>query len=76
MAKSIVLLIWVAVISNLLFVYPPVLSTILLGLGVLLLIGHLVEYFMERSRINAKGHSAAKSFLMTMVFGVVYIKDL
>jgi uncharacterized protein YhhL (DUF1145 family) len=44
------------------------------AIAIMLLLIHLIEFFAFQKAIKAKNDSGAKSFFMTMVFGVVYFK--
>ncbi|MEM7358305.1 MAG: DUF1145 domain-containing protein [Pseudomonadota bacterium] len=72
MPKIILLIVWaiVAVSFFVDFAYSDILSKF----GIALAVIHVVEFFIYRKNIEAKGDGLAKSFLMTLVFGVVYIR--
>lgn len=74
MKKAIVLALWALVIVNLVTVLPTAMVMPLKIFGVLLVVAHIAEYFIFSEQIKAKGDSRMKSMLMTLVFGVVYIK--
>lgn len=76
MWKAAVLLIWAAIIANLLLTLPAALVFPLHLLGAVLLLAHVLEFFLFRQKISAKGDSTATSVVMTLVFGTVYINDL
>ena len=73
MAKAIVAILWLIIIANLVVPFAGEYSVYLKWLGVVLLVAHLIEYFVFSAKIKALGDSTAKAFLMTMIFGVAYI---
>ncbi|MFT5137600.1 MAG: hypothetical protein ACI8XV_002640 [Arenicella sp.] len=73
MIKIIPIALWAIVIASFLTVFPY--HQWLRIFGVVLLVTHLAEYFIYSNRINKKGDSRFKSLLMTIVFGVVYVKS-
>jgi len=75
MARIILLGFWAIVIASLFIPMPGALNDILPKVGGLLLVFHVVEFFIFRQAIAAKGHDTAKSFLMTLVYGIAYIKS-
>lgn len=72
MSKLIAIALWLLIIYNYFMPFVGVFGQILAWLGPLLLLAHFAEFFLFRKKIKAKGDSTAESFLMTMVFGVVY----
>ena len=72
MLKSIVIALWLLIIYNIFMPLAGTLGQILTWLGTILLLAHLIEFFVFREKIKAKGDDTAKSFLMTMVFGFIY----
>lgn len=69
-------MVWALIVANLFVALPALMVTPLKILGLLLAVAHIVEFFIFKKDIDAKGDSAAKSFLMTFIFGAVYIKGL
>lgn len=43
-------------------------------IGIMLLLVHAIEFLLFEKRIRLKGDSWAKSFCLTMLFGVLYFK--
>lgn len=76
MIKIILLIVWALIVANLFVALPGILVTPLKILGVLLVVAHIAEYFIFKKAIDAKRDGLVKSFLMTFVFGAVYIKNL
>jgi len=72
MAKIIVLALWAAVAASFFIEFPY--SDILTQFGIALALIHVVEFFIYQAQIKSKGDSAVKSFFMTIVYGIVYIK--
>lgn len=72
MIKVIILAVWALVIANLFISLPATLALALKILGVLLLVAHIVEFFIFKEKVEAQGDSPLKSFLMTLVFGIAY----
>ena len=72
MLKPIVIALWLVIIYNIFMPLAGTLGQILMWLGVILLVAHLIEFFVFRDKIKAKGDNAGTSFLMTLVFGFVY----
>ena len=75
MLKLGVLATWAVVIWNLFMPLPGVWQTVSHWVGLLMLVAHVVEYFVLAKKVQAKGDGALKSFLMTLVFGLTYIMD-
>lgn len=73
MIKSIPIALWAIIIASYLLVFPY--HQWLRLFGVVLFVAHLAEYFIYSDTINKKGDSSLKSFVMTMVFGVIYVKS-
>ena len=73
MVKSIPIALWAIIITSYLVVFPY--HQWLRIFGVVLLVSHLAEYFIYSDTINKKGDGRLKSLLMTMVFGVIYVKS-
>ena len=76
MLKIILSLVWVLVVANLFIALPQPLVWPLQALGVFLVVAHIAEFFIFNKVIKAKGDGALKSFVMTFLFGAVYIKNL
>lgn len=76
MIKASLVVIWVLIAANLLFTLPAILVMPLHAIGLLLAVAHIVEYFIFRAAIKAKGDGEPKSFIMTFLFGVAYVKNL
>ena len=76
MIKLIILLAWGLVVANFFVAMPAAMVTPLKLMGVFLVIAHLAEYFIFRKAIAAKGDGGLKSFVMTFLFGLAYIKGL
>lgn len=74
MLKIAVLALWAPIVANFFFTFPEGVATSLKFLGVAFLAAHIAEYFLFSKEIKAKGDSTAKSMLMTLVFGIVYVK--
>ena len=72
MSKAIVTALWLLIIYNYLQPLAGSSGQLLSWLGPILLLAHLVEYFLFKEKIKAKGDTANKAFLMTMIFGVAY----
>lgn len=75
MKHIIVLGLWALMVANLLFSLPAAMVMPLKIFGVLLILAHIAEYFIFSTQIKAKGDSTLKSVLMTLVFGIVYVKS-
>ncbi len=76
MIKASLVVIWGLVVANLLFTLPEILVMPLNAIGLLLAVAHVIEYFIFRAAIKAKGDGEPKSFIMTFLFGVAYVKNL
>ncbi len=72
MFKVIAVALWLLIIYNLLQPLSGLSGQLLSWLGPILLVAHLVEYFVFKEKIKAKGDAAGKAFLMTLIFGVTY----
>ncbi|MFT5482367.1 MAG: hypothetical protein ACI9GW_001017 [Halieaceae bacterium] len=73
--KIITIILWLAIIANLVVVFPQGVATTLNILGLALLAAHLGEYILFKKKIDAKPESGPVAFFMTMVFGLFYWKD-
>ena len=73
--KIISIIVWLAIIANLLVVFPQGVATTLNILGLALLAAHLGEYILFKKKIDEKPESGPVAFLMTMLFGLLYWKD-
>jgi len=71
--RVIMLVVWAAILGAFLGLLPSAYAKWLTLLGAILLVAHLVEYFVFSKRISNKGDSTLKGFVMTIVFGVIYI---
>ncbi len=71
--RVIMLVVWAAILGAFLGLLPSAYATWLTLLGAILLVAHLIEYFVFSKRISSKNDSTLKGFLMTIVFGVIYI---
>lgn len=76
MMKIILIAVWALIIASLVISFPAPFGGLLPKLGMVLVAAHIIEYFVFNKKITAKKDGTLKSFLMTMVFGVVYIKNL
>ena len=72
MLKIIAIALWLLIVYNLFIPFAGTLGQVLFWLGPVLLIAHLVEFFLFKQKIKAQGDSTLMSFVMTMLFGVVY----
>lgn len=73
MIKIIPIALWAIVIASFVMVFPY--HQWLRIFGVVLLVSHLAEYFIYSAAISKKNDGKFKSLLMTVVFGVVYVKS-
>lgn len=69
MNQPVCVVLWVAIIINLLLPFPGILSTILLYAGAILLIGHFLEWLMLKKQLDVLGHGGMKPFVMVMIYG-------
>lgn len=74
MIKLIILGFWIVVAAALVVPLPGDVNQTLIMTGGLILAIHLVEYFLYKKRIDDKGDGFSKSFFMTMVYGLAYIR--
>ncbi len=74
MIKAILIGVWGLIIANQFLAFPATLSLSLNVLGGLLIVAHLVEFFVFRDKIRSKADHPLKAFIMTMVFGLAYIQ--
>lgn len=72
MPKAIMLVVWAIVVLS--FFVDFAYSDLLGKVGIALAVIHVVEFFIYKKNIDAKGDGLGKSFLMTLVFGVIYIR--
>jgi len=68
-------LVWVAIIVSLFVALPANMNGIFAVTGALLLIAHLVEFFVFRQRIAKKQQGIATQFILTLIYGVIYIQQ-
>jgi len=45
-------------------------------IGILLLVVHLLEFFIKRNTLKVRGHSGVMNFVLVMLFGIIYWKPL
>ena len=76
MLKPILLIVWALVVLNLLVSLPTAIVWPLHAIGVFLVVAHIAEFLIFYKRIKAKGDGFVKSFINTLLFGMVYIKNL
>ncbi|MEO0368063.1 MAG: DUF1145 domain-containing protein [Pseudomonadota bacterium] len=74
LVKAILSVLWVLIILNLFVVLPASLSWFLNGLAIFLIVAHCIEYVVFKEKIDAKGDSLFKSLVMTLAYGLAYIK--
>lgn len=74
MIKIIICAIWLLIVANLFLPFAGEYHGWLNWLGVILIVAHLIEYLVFAEQIKAKGDGTVQSFVMTMLFGVAYIK--
>lgn len=72
MLKIVALLGWALIIAAFFGLLPADYAKWLTLAGSALLVLHLVEYFLFNKKIRARGDGEIKSFVMTILFGVVY----
>lgn len=73
--RGLVILLWLAIIANLIIVLPEQLSLVLNITGVALLVAHLVEFVLFNKLISRLSDSTPVAFVKTMLFGLFYWKD-
>ena len=76
MLKIILIAVWALIIASLVIAFPAPFGEILPKLGMFLVVAHVIEYFVFNKKIKEKNDGMTKSFLMTLVFGLIYIKNL
>ena len=68
-------LVWAAIVASLFVALPANMNGIFAVLGGLLLIAHLVEFFVFRQRIARKQQGVAGQFILTLTYGLIYIQQ-
>lgn len=74
MMKTILAALWLLILANFLVPFTGEYLPWLNRLGIVLLVAHTIEYFVFAKQIKAKGDGTAKSLLMTLLFGLAYIR--
>lgn len=74
--KSLIIVVWLAVIANLLLPTPGWLDQTLKVVGIFLVVAHVLECLLFNRKIRANHKPAIRGFLMVMVFGVVHLNTL
>jgi len=69
MGQPVCVILWVAVVYNLVFPLPGVMNTVLLYTGPILLIAHFAEFLLVRGRLKQLGHEGVPVLLKVMVYG-------
>lgn len=69
MNQPVCVILWIAVVYNLLFPLSGMLYTVLLYAGPVLLIVHIGEWLILRGRLKGLGHEGFPAFLKVLVFG-------
>lgn len=73
--KTVVTLFWLAVLANQIVVFPFSVSLFLKVTAIIIILCHLVEYWLYRKIIIQKPQGRAMAFLLTLLYGVIYIKE-
>lgn len=68
----VILIFWLTVILALFQLMPTSYCFYLIIAASVILLAHVIEYFVFSDKVKAKGDSSFKSFVMTMLFGLFY----
>jgi len=72
--KLILVTIWCLFAASFIIVFPSPMGITLKVLGGTLIVAHVFEFIIYKQIIKAKRDGGVKSFLMTMIFGLLYVK--
>ena len=73
--KIILIAIWALILASLVIAFPAPFGEILPKLGMLLIVAHIVEYIVFYKNILAKKDGTFKAIILTLIFGLIYIKE-
>jgi len=66
---------WLTILASFLNLIPAPWGHWLKVIGAVLIVAHIIEFLVFHKAIKAKGHSVAKSVVMTLFFGILYVKQ-
>ena len=76
MIKAIIVVFWAVVILNNFVPLLPTWQDTLNLAGMIVLAAHIIEYFAFQKEIATNGDEKGKAALMTLIFGMAYIKGM
>lgn len=69
MNQPVCIILWIAVVYNLMLPVSGTVGTVLLWAGPILLIAHIGEWLIFRGRLKELGHEGFPAFLKVLVYG-------